>query len=155
MKKIFTILFILLTSKLSAQSYELVIQMNDNSEISWNSESLKNIYFDNGETLIVVEGEELLTHSYELTDIKKMYFTSGESITKFNNENKFFVYPNPAKDIIRIIGIDNQDIEIFSLDGKSMFKGNYNASLNVVNFPKGTYIIRTKDNIHTLKFIKL
>ena len=78
-------------SKLSAQSYELVIQMNDNSEISWNSESLKNIYFDNGETLIVVEGEELLTHSYELTDIKKMYFTSGESITEFNNENKFLI----------------------------------------------------------------
>lgn len=155
MKKIFTILLILLIGKLSAQSYELVIQMNDNSEVSWNSESLRNIYFDNGETLVVVESEDLLTHSYELTDIKKMYFTSGEAITEFNNENNFFVYPNPAKDIIRIIGIENQNIEIFSIDGKSIYKGEYEGSLNVSNLSKGTYIIKTKDNTHALKFIKL
>lgn len=155
MKKIFTFLLILLIGKLSAQSYELVIQMNDNSEVSWNSESLRNIYFDKGETLIVVEGEELLTHSYELTDIRKMYFTSGESTTEFNQNNAFFVYPNPAKDNIRIIGIENQDIEIFSIEGKSMFKGEYNASLDVSGFPKGTYIVKTKDDVKTLKFIKL
>ena len=105
MKKIFIILFILLTSKLSAQSYELVIQMNDNNEVSWNSETLRNIYFDGETTLIVVESENLLTHSYELADIKKLYFTSGNAITEFNDDNKFFVYPNPAKDNIRIIGI--------------------------------------------------
>lgn len=153
MKKIFTILFILLASKLSAQSYELVIQMNDNNEVSWNSESLRNIYFDGETTLIVVESEDLLTHSYELADIKKIYFTSGNAITEFNNDNKFFVYPNPAKDNIRIIGVENQDIEIFSMDGKSMFEGEYKTSLNISDFPKGTYIIKT--DCQTLKFIKL
>ena len=153
MKKIFTILFILLTSKLSAQSYELVIQMNNNSEVSWNSETLRNIYFDGETTLIVVESENLLTHSYELADIKKLYFTSGNAITEFNNDNKFFVYPNPAKDNIRIIGVENQDIEIFSMDGKSMFEGEYKTSLNISDFPKGTYIIKT--DCQTLKFIKL
>lgn len=153
MKKIFTILFILLTSKLSAQSYELVIQMNDNNEVSWNSETLRNIYFDGETTLIVVESENLLTHSYELADIKKLYFTSGNAITEFNNDNKFFVYPNPAKDNIRIIGVENQDIEIFSMDGKSMFEGEYKTSLNISDFPKGTYIIKT--DCQTLKFIKL
>ena len=153
MKKIFIILFILLTSKLSAQSYELVIQMNDNNEVSWNSETLRNIYFDGETTLIVVENEDLLTHSYELADIKKIYFTSGNAITEFNNDNKFFVYPNPAKDNIRIIGVENQDIEIFSMDGKAMFEGEYKTSLNVSDFPKGTYIIKT--DCQTLKFIKL
>lgn len=153
MKKIFIILFILLASKLSAQSYELVIQMNDNSEVSWNSESLRNIYFDGETTLIVVESEDLLTHSYELADIKKIYFTSGNAITEFNNDNKFFVYPNPAKDNIRIIGVENQDIEIFSMDGKSMFEGEYKTSLNISDFPEGTYIIKT--DCQTLKFIKL
>lgn len=153
MKKIFIILFILLASKLSAQSYELVIQMNDNNEVSWNSESLRNIYFDGETTLIVVESEDLLTHSYELADIKKIYFTSGNAITEFNNDNKFFVYPNPAKDNIRIIGVENQDIEIFSMDGKSMFEGEYKTSLNISDFPKGTYIIKT--DCQTLKFIKL
>ena len=153
MKKIFIILFILLASKLSAQSYELVIQMNDNNEVSWNSETLRNIYFDGETTLIVVESENLLTHSYELADIKKLYFTSGNAITEFNNDNKFFVYPNPAKDNIRIIGVENQDIEIFSMDGKSMFEGEYKTSLNISDFPKGTYIIKT--DCQTLKFIKL
>lgn len=153
MKKLFAMLLILLMGKLSAQSYELVIQMNDNSEVSWNSESLRNIYFDGEATLIVVESENLLTHSYELTDIRKIYFTSGENITEFNNENNFFVYPNPAKDNIKIIGIENQGIEIFSVDGKSMFKGEYNASLDVSGFPQGTYIVKT--NNQTLKFIKL
>ncbi len=153
MKKIFIILFILLASKLSAQSYELVIQMNDNNEVSWNSESLRNIYFDGETTLIVVESEDLLTHSYELADIKKIYFTSGNAITEFNNDNKFFVYPNPAKDNIRIIGVENQDIEIFSMDGKSMFEGEYKTSLNISDFPKGTYLIKT--DCQTLKFIKL
>ncbi|MBQ3596031.1 MAG: T9SS type A sorting domain-containing protein [Bacteroidales bacterium] len=155
-KLLFSIALVFAISGIKAQSYELVIRMNDDTETTWNSESLRNIYFENDETLILVESESLFTHSYEFADIEKIYFKSGIAITELNKETALFVYPNPAKDNIKIIGIDNQEIEIISIDGKSMFKGNYDgASLDVSNFPQGTYIINIQNNVQTLKFSKI
>lgn len=156
MKKLFfaLVLLVLAAHGLKAQSNVLRIKMSDGEDIIWTSEKLNNIYFDGDTTLVVVESENYFTHSYNVNEIKKMYFESGESVPDLNFTEVSLVYPNPAKDNIRIVGIDNQEIEIISIDGKSVFKGNYDGiSLDVSNFPQGAYIIKT--NSSSLKFNKI
>ena len=155
MKKLFftLMLFVLVAYGLNAQSNVLKIQMLD-EEVTWTSDKLHNIYFDGDETLIVVESESLFTYSYAIEGIKKIYFDTDESFAEFDVKNASFVYPNPAKDNVRLIGVENQEVEIFSIDGKSFFKVNYDGrSLDVSNLPQGTYIIKT--NCSSLKFNKI
>lgn len=154
MKKLLIIFFVLAFGKINAQSYELMIQMNDDTEIAWSSESLRNIHFDNDSTLIIVENENNYTHSYNILEIRKIYFYSEESINEVKFEETSFVFPNPAKDNIKIFGIENQEIEILSVDGKSVLKKNYDGkNIDVSSLPQGLYIIKT--NCQTLKFNKI
>ena len=112
--------------------------------------------FDNISVADLLDGIYFVKINTDHGDIVKIYFKSEVAITELNKETALFVYPNPAKDNIKIIGIDNQEIEIISIDGKSMFKGNYDgASLDVSNFPQGTYIINIQNNVQTLKFSKI
>lgn len=139
---------------LKAQSYVLAIQMNDETEILWKSEMIGNIYFDNDSTLIVVENGDNYTHSYNILEVDKICFQSENGVNEFTFEQTSFVYPNPAKDNIRIIGLENQDVEIFSADGKLVMKAMYDGkNLNVSSLPKGFYLIKT--NGQTLKFNKI
>ena len=154
MKKVLLVFFVLFWGKLNAQSYELVIRMNDQSETVWTHESLRNIIFDGETTLIVVENESLATHQYDLVEINKIYFKNGVAITELNKDEASFVFPNPAKNNIRIFGIENQDIEIFSTDGKLIHKEGYEGNyIDISYLPQGLYLIKT--NGQTLKFNKI
>lgn len=148
------LLFTLLMSDMKAQSFQLVIQMSDNVETVWNDGSLSTIYFDGDTTLVVVEKESLDTYAYSLSEVKKLYFKPFDFISEINQDEAFFVYPNPTGDAIRLIGVDNQDVEIISVEGKSMFKGYYDGSpLNVSHLPQGIYFIKSDNKI--LKFTKI
>ena len=156
MKKLtLTFMFALFMCGLRAQSYELIIRLNDLSETTWNDESLRNIYFiDDEDILVVVENESLTTHQYDLAEINKIYFKNGVAITELNKDEASFVFPNPAKDNIKIFGVENQEIEIFSTDGKLILKEIYNGKdIDVSSLPQGLYIIKT--NCQTLKFNKI
>lgn len=154
MRKFALILFVLFVGRLNAQSYELVIKMNDGTETIWNYESLHNICFEDETTLIIVERDNLYTHPYNIAEINKLYFNSSENIFELGENNNSFVFPNPAKDDIRIIGIENQEIEIISIDGKSMLRIFYDGkSLDISSLPHGLYLIKT--NNKTLKFEKI
>ena len=153
-KLIFTLMFVFAMCGLNAQSYELVIKMNDGTETIWNYESLNNICFEDETTLIIVERDNLYTHSYNIAEINKLYFNSSENIFELGENNNSFVFPNPAKDDVRIIGIKNQEIEIISINGKSMLRIFYDGkSLDVSSLPQGLYLIKT--NNKTLKFEKI
>lgn len=155
MKKLLLIfLFVLATSKISAQSFTLVIQMNDKSEVTWTSETLRNIHFDEDVSLIIVDKENHYTHSYLLSEINKLYFQSENGIEDFQLENSCFVYPNPAKDNISIIGAENQNIEIYSIDGKKVLDKIYqNDDIDISSLPQGLYIIKIGNQ--SLKFNKI
>ena len=147
-------MFVFAMCGLNAQSYELVIKMNDGTETIWNYESLNNICFEDETTLIIVERDNLYTHSYNIAEINKLYFNSSENIFELGENNNSFVFPNPAKDDVRIIGIKNQEIEIISINGKSMLRIFYDGkSLDVSSLPQGLYLIKT--NNKTLKFEKI
>lgn len=155
MKKLtLTLMFALFMCGLRAQSYELIIRLNDQSETVWTHESLRNILFDGETTLIVVENESLTTHQYDLAEINKIYFKNGVAITELNKDEASFVFPNPAKDKIKIFGVENQEIEIFSTDGKLILKENYNGKdIDISSLHQGLYLIKT--NCQTLKFNKI
>ena len=156
MKKIVLtlLMFVLAVCGLKAQSYALKIQMNDETETLWEAEQIRNVYFDNDSTLIIVENETDYTHSYNVLEVKKIYFQSTVSLNEITSKQMAFVYPNPANDNIRIIGVENQDVEIFSTDGKLFMKARYNGkSLDISSLPKGLYLLKT--NGQTLKFNKI
>ena len=138
---------------LNAQSFSLVVQTNEGVETTWTSDNLRNIHFDGETTLIVVEKESLTTHAYRIAEIKKMTFTGGLSLSELSNNESSFVYPNPAKDHIRIIGIENHEIEVLSYDGKIVYKGLYREKLDISHLSQGLYIIKTSNQ--TLKFNKI
>lgn len=156
MKKLaLTFMFALFMCGLRAQSYELIIRLNDQSETTWNDESLRNIYFiDDEDILVVVENESLTTHQYNFAEINKIYFKNSVNITELNKDEVPFVFPNPAKNNIRIFGIENQDVEIFSTDGKLIHKERYEGNyIDISYLPQGLYLIKT--NGQTLKFNKI
>ena len=70
------------------------------------------------------------------------------------NELKIAMYPNPTKDFITISGLTNEaKIEIFSMTGLSVYKGNYknNEKLNL-NLASGIYMIKVvEDNKSVIK----
>lgn len=154
MKKILFLLFVFAFGKINAQSYEFIIQMNDETEIVWNSESLQNVYFENDSILIVVEKVSGYTHPYKFSEIRKIYFQSDVSVNDFCFEENLFVFPNPAKDNIKIVGVEGQEIEILSADGKVIRKEHYDGkNIDVSTLPQGVYLIKT--NSQTLKFNKI
>lgn len=156
MKKLFftLVLLVLAAHGLKAQSNVLKIQMTDGEEITWTSEKLNNIYFDGDVTLVVVESENYFTYSYNVNEIKKMYFEAGESVSDLNLADASFVYPNPARDNIRLIGVENQEVEVFSADGKLVMKEMYDGkSLDISSLTNGFYLIKIKGQ--TLKFNKI
>ena len=62
-------------------------------------------------------------------------------------ENKPFVYPNPAKDHISISGIEVGEFTIYNTQGQIVLSGNYKAGekINVVALDKTLYLIRIYD----------
>jgi uncharacterized delta-60 repeat protein len=72
------------------------------------------------------------------------------------------LYPNPAKDVLRIEGLNesiNTIISIIDMQGKVITKtttSTSTCSLNVKQLPSGTYFVQleSEHNITTLKFVK-
>lgn len=68
----------------------------------------------------------------------------------------FKVYPNPVNDYLNIdIGLENSIFNIYTIDGKLVYKGNDNI-IDVRNLDKGVYILHINNNnvFKSLKFIK-
>ena len=92
----------------------------------------------------------------------KQIVTKGSTVTKDNTlavddakQKAINVYPNPAKSIIKISGLEKStDFEIYAIDGKLVRKGKAEADseINISTMQKGTYIL--KFNNQSVKIIK-
>ena len=87
---------------------------------------------------------------------------------KVSNNEKFVLYPNPAKDVVTLAySLDNNaklSFEVYNMlgqmvssDGQSNFdKGSYTTMINIANFANGIYFVTVKDDakvVETLKFV--
>lgn len=69
------------------------------------------------------------------------------------------VYPNPAGETIRISGISNALIEVFSMEGRKVLQIEHfseSVPVSVGDLPEGIYLVRitSRDLYHTLKLIR-
>ena len=66
------------------------------------------------------------------------------------NEQGLVCMPNPANDVLKIYKRDYMDesVQIWSMTGTLMYEGTINSSLNVNvgNWNKGLYIVKTETN---------
>ena len=84
---------------------------------------------------------------------------TGESVKA---GGKLSVYPNPVKDVLNFKMANNlkvESTELYDMAGKKVNTVNGKAieSINVANFPKGTYILKVKandGNVYTQKILK-
>ena len=118
------------------------ILMNKDARIYYSDTQL--LFFDGNETV-----------SVNLSEIRKAYFTAPQDVNEIENQ-QFSIYPNPAKDVLRICGIaENQEITIYSINGAVMMKliASEGDEINIGDLRTGLYIIGVGNNFS--KFIKM
>ena len=76
-------------------------------------------------------------------------------LDEIQEENMAFVYPNPAKETIRIGGIEAKETMVYNSLGQCImsFRGN---EANVSNLSAGVYLLRVFDSenaVHVLRFV--
>lgn len=73
------------------------------------------------------------------------------------NTAQFGVYPNPTTDIVHIVGTQNAEYHIFSIDGKMVKSGRtQDAKINMSELNSGLYLLQitSEGNTETKKIIK-
>ena len=70
------------------------------------------------------------------------------------------IYPNPAKNVVNVIGKNIQQISIIDFTGRTLIQQNFNNAnnlkLNIENLSKGIYLLKVEDvkgNMQTKKLI--
>ena len=83
--------------------------------------------------------------------------TSGvEDVEDGLTEANVKIFPNPATDYVTVEGNDVKSIEVYSLAGALVAVEKGEATLNVSNLAKGTYLVKvaTGDGVKVEKMIK-
>lgn len=154
-KPIFLTLIMILFCIVGAKAQNgIVVQKTDNTATSFDLQTNGGIYFSSN-TMTVIDNQGIST-SYAISDIEKIYFESLSSISEINNNENVFLYPNPAKDYIKIANLNGKTkVKIFSLDGKMLYNNDYflQSSIDISSLKEGLYVIKVDNK--TLKFSKL
>ena len=81
----------------------------------------------------------------------KLVFDPNVGVVE-NSSNTIAVYPNPAKDILYLDGIDNERVSIYDATGRLAMQTNYDGSLNIGGLQSGVYAIITSQSL--VKIVK-
>ncbi|MBR5663838.1 MAG: T9SS type A sorting domain-containing protein, partial [Bacteroidales bacterium] len=74
------------------------------------------------------------------------------------NAGKMALYPNPASNVVRIEGVDNEmadEIVIYDLAGRAVKKYQYCNELNINDLQNGVYLLRVIMNDGSCETSKL
>lgn len=92
--------------------------------------------------------------SIELILFKEKNIITSINENDFKSEKQIDIYPNPAKDNIKINGIFNKSYEIFDIYGKKIDSGQYADKLDITKLPIGIYLIKLEGIENPKKFVK-
>ena len=95
------------------------------------------------------------TVSVNFSEIRKAYFTAPQDVEEVENQ-QLTIYPNPAKDVLRISGIaENQEVTIYSINGAVMMKliASEGCEINISDLRTGLYLIGVGNEFS--KFVKM
>ncbi|MFY7963315.1 MAG: T9SS type A sorting domain-containing protein, partial [Chitinophagaceae bacterium] len=73
-------------------------------------------------------------------DGKKQYSTTQQITINPQTTNKVFVYPNPSRDIVNVVGDNIQQIIISTIEGKKVLSSTQ-KQVSIASLAKGVYII--------------
>ena len=136
---------------------EMIVKLKDGTEQNFSISEKGKVYFS--EKNLMIEEEKDNPISIELSIIRKLTFRtlSSSGIETSIENNGIIIYPNPARDYIRIVNSESEkmNIKLFSFDGKLVWQGEttINEEINVSRFPSGFYVIKVNEK--TFKFCKL
>ena len=131
-----------------AQSVTFNIVKTDGTTVQYVMSSDAKIYYSDTQLF-------LDSISFNLSELRKAYFTTFDNTNDIDNQ-QLAIYPNPAKDVLRIENIaDNQEVTIYSINGavlkRVVVSGDSEISINELR--PGMYIV-SAGNMFS-KFIKM
>ncbi len=73
------------------------------------------------------------------------FTTSLTTSVDDSKASKFAIYPNPAKDILQVSGVDVASVKIYSLTGQMVKEVQNSSIVNVSDIETGIYVLDVKD----------
>ena len=139
-------------SNIYAQDVTFTIVKTDGTTASYVMSSDAKIYYSDTQLFIDNNGQ---TVSFDLSSLRKAYFSAPQSTEDIDNQ-QLAIYPNPAKDVLKINNIsDNQEVTIYSISGTIIKKVSVSgdAEINISELRPGMYVV-SAGNMFS-KFIKM
>ena len=99
-----------------------------------------NMYFGNVDVGAMDEFEINMSEPYIFA-----FTTSIATPVETDKATEFAIYPNPAKDILQVKGLDVASVKIYSLTGQMLKEVQNSAVVNVSDMETGIYLIDVKD----------
>ena len=123
---------------------------NTGTSIKYTSDnpSVATVYLTTGEVSLVSVGTAIITatanetNNYNQASTTVTIEVSTPTSVGENKESSFVIYPNPASKEVRIDGVDNNTIEVYSITGSKVLSVHNTSIIDVSNLPKGAYIVK-------------
>ncbi len=100
------------------------------------------------------------TYYYQLkqVDFDGQYSLSPIRAATLRSEKEVILFPNPAAEIVRLVGWNGGQLRLFDSNGKIVFQQQFeqnqlNYDFSLGNFPKGTYFLALEGKNELLKLI--
>ena len=132
----------------------LVVTTTDGVEQSYQLTEESQLYFENGERLVIEDGAGT-TQTFQLANIQKLVCTEVTGIGE-STASDLQLIPNPARDSFIIKNLQGStQARIYSLDGRLMksFEATEGMMVDISGLAKGMYLLHIDGQ--TLKMMKL
>ena len=153
---ILTLLLVGITFHANAQgtNVNLIVTTIDGSEQTFQLDETSQLYFQNGEILVIDDGTDN-TVTFELANIRKLV-CSEVTGTAEDYESQLQILPNPTRNSFIIRNLtETSPARIYSLDGRLVkaFQASEGSMVDMSELSQGMYLIHI--NGQTLKLMKL
>lgn len=149
---------LLLSATGQAFAQQLIVRLNNGTEVSREFNQVRKLTFNPGEVSVVLHTG--IAESYDMQSVQKLYFESlatgiGNNLNPFQ---QVFLYPNPANDIVYVNGLPqgNSEAYVYSFEGRLILSCSLTPEANSINLSSlksGIYIL-ILDN-QAIKLIRL
>ena len=132
----------------------LIVTTTDGSEQTFQLDEASQLYFQNGEILIIDDGTDN-TVTFELANIRKLV-CSEVTGTAEDYESQLQILPNPTRNSFIIRNLtETTPARIYSLDGRMVkdFQASEGSMVDMSELSQGMYLLHI--NGQTIKLMKL
>ena len=140
---------------LAAQSTQMTIYLNDDTERTYYMSEDDRVYFEDNDKLVVEIAINAKSDRFNLADIRKITCSETESVSEETNAS-VYLSPNPVHDVVILHNLSGrQSVSIYALDGRMMksVEAIGDQPIDLSDLPIGLYLVKTEHQ--TLKMIKL